>query len=234
MKNKLIISAVLLLFTLASFSQTDSTTKKYRHEIGADITGLFKQFFNFNSNPNNTNYYSPTYYLSYRYHLNNSNIRFGIGGEYSKTTLGPYFLSGVEQKLYKSHSNVSLRVGYEKSSELSKKWQAFYGIDFRSTIFKYNNPNEYSNEGYLYGTTSASYIYALAPLLGFRYRISKRLSLITESSFTFNIEKYYSQRKYISIDNSIYPDRPSPKALSGTNIFSAFNQPISLLLVVDL
>ncbi len=229
MRKQILISTFLVLVVIKGFGQTDSIIKKHKHELGADITGLFKQFFNLNAN----SYYSPIYFVSYRYHLKKSNIRFGVGGEYTKKFLGPFTVNGEEKAFYLTQSNFSFRIGYERISELSKKWQVFYGIDFRPTIAKYDNPSNYSNAGYINGSTSTSNNFGFAPLLGFRYRISTRLSIITEASFSFNIEKTSSQKTYISQDPVNYPSIPNGKKITATNISATFSSPIFLILVAD-
>lgn len=230
MKNKIIITSFLLFCIINVESQTDSLLKKQRHELGADITGLFKQFLNFSE----YSFYAPTYYVSYRYHLKKSNLRAGIGGGYWDNQSYPYTINGEETRFNNTSSNLSFRIGYERVSELSKKWQAFYGIDFRPTIVKVNNESEYSNGGYMNGTISSSESYGIAPILGFRFRISNRISLLTETSFSYNIDKSSSQRTYVSLDNGLYPAIPNSKKQSTTNVSAGFSQPVFLILTVDL
>jgi Outer membrane protein beta-barrel domain len=229
---KKIILITLLLLSISSYSQTDSLNKKYRHELGADITGLLSQFFY----TNNSNYYSkiPLYFVTYRYHLKKSNLRFGIGGTYNKQSINGYKINGEDKVFYNSQTNFSVRLGYEFVSELSKKWQAFYGIDFRPTIINADNQAQYSNGGYINGYKSKSTVYGFAPLLGFRFRINDRVSITTEASFSYNIEKKLSQKTYISLDNNVYPYIPNDKELKNTNIEASFSQPLFLILTVKL
>lgn len=231
MKKLLIIS--LLLSCINSFSQTDTTKKKHNHELGADITGLLGQFFNLNSSMYGRPE-SPVYYVTYRYHLKKSNIRFGIGGSYYKNSINGYKVDGEDKVFYNTQTNFSIRLGYEFVSELSKRWQAFYGIDFRPTISNLDNPVQYGNGGYLNGSITKSTTLGFAPLLGFRFRINERVSITTETSFAYNINKSSSQKTYMSQDITIYPYMPNSKVITTTNISSGFSLPLFLILTVKL
>jgi hypothetical protein len=232
MKNLIVIS--ILLSSINIYSQSDSAYKKHRHELGADITGLLSQFFNLNAS--NINYQNniPTYYITYRYHLKKSNIRFGVGGSYYKTSISGYKVDGEDKVFYNSQTNYSLRIGYEFVSELSKKWQAFYGLDFRPTVSNNDNQAQFSNAGYIIGYKAKSTTYGFAPLLGFRFRINDRVSITTEASFSYNIQNSSNQRTYKSQDNSTYPNMPDDKEVKSTNVAASFSQPIFLIFTVKL
>ena len=68
MKNKLLLFILSLFFISSAFCQSDSV-KIYRHEIGADITGLLKLLVIQNLIPYNQIVinYVPIYNLTYRY-----------------------------------------------------------------------------------------------------------------------------------------------------------------------
>lgn len=232
MKNILIISA--LLISLHSYSQSDTVAKKHRHELGADVTGLLKQFFNFNSDPYNYNTYTPTYYVSYRYYLKNANIRFGIGGSYYKNSTPTYTINGQEKTLFNMQNNLSLRIGYEFKSELSKRWQVFYGADFRPTFSTMNNQAQYANGGYINGRSEEIDTYGIAPLLGFRFRLSNRVSITTEMSFSLNYTHAGYYNTFISVDNSLYPDMLNSKTINNSTISASFAQPVFLILTANL
>jgi len=230
---KKLIAISILLSGLKLFSQSDSITKQHRHELGVDITGLLSQFFNFN-NSNNNFYYkpSPTYFITYRYHLKKTNIRFGIGGTYDKNSISSYKVNGEDKTFYNSQTNFSVRIGYEFVSELSKKWQAFYGLDFRPTISNADNQAQFSNGGYINGYKNEATVYGFAPLLGFRYHLNDRVSITTEASFSYNLQYSSNQKTYISQDLSTYPYLPNDKAVKTTSISASFNTPLFLILTV--
>ncbi len=232
MKKLILIS--LLFSGFNSFSQSDSIQKKYRHELGADITGLLRQFFNLSNFGNNYVAQTPTYFITYRYHLKNSNIRFGIGGTYFKNTVNGYQVNGEDKIFYNTSSNFSIRIGYEFVSELSKKWQAFYGLDFRPTLSNEDYQASSSNGGYINGSKNKATTYGFAPLIGFRFRLNDRVSIITEASFSYNLQNSSSQRTFLSQDLSTYPSIPNGKTLKNTAISASFNQPLFLILAVRL
>lgn len=234
MKKSILIACLALFFTQNSYGQTDSLAKKHKHEVGADLTMLIKQVFNLNQGNGYSPVYIPTYYFSYRYHLNKSNIRFGIGGAYTSRSAGTYSVNGVETNPVNTSGNLSFRVGYERVSELSNKWQAFYGFDFRPAFTNTNEQANYSNGGYLNGTVASSQVYGFAPLLGFRFRFNKRVSLLTETSFSFNIEKTSTQKTYVSQDQKLFPPIPYGKKIKATNLISGFSPPLFLILTVDI
>jgi len=231
MKSRLIVSAFLFLSFAELHSQSDSLPNKHKHELGADVTGLLKQFF---FNNYNAPTYFPAYYISYRYHLKKTNIRFGLGAQYSNRQSSPYLINGEEKTFSNISSSFSFRIGYEKFSELSNKWQAFYGVDFRSSTSSVNNQAHFSNAYYINGSISATQVYGIAPLLGFRYRISKRVSILTETSFSFNLEKTWSQKTSISMDELNYPPLNAAKKIKATNYSANFIQPVFLILAVDI
>lgn len=233
--KKLLIT-LILLSGLKTFSQSDSLKRTYRHELGADITGLLNQFLNFGSANTNTNYYTPlpTYYLTYRYLLEKTSVRFGVGGNYSKNSISDYQIDGKDKVFYNTYTNVSVRIGYEFVSELSKRWQAFYGLDFRPSIFSQDNPASYSNGGYINGFKNASTTLGFAPLLGFRLRLNNRVSITTEASFSYNIQYYSKQRLFLSQNTSLNPYLENEKVIKTTNISASFSQPLFLILTVKI
>jgi hypothetical protein len=234
---KYILFSVILLISLGSLSQPayDSLPKRYRHELGADITGLIKQFMMYNNNGQlSSNPYVPIYYVTYRYHFKKANIRFGIGGEYSQSSVPGYAINGQEKTFTRTFSGFSARIGYERTSELSKRWQAFYGIDFRPTISKDHNQAQFSNAGYINGYITESTTYGLAPLLGFRFRLTSRVSLTTELSFTAYYGESSRQSTYISQDDRLYPPIPDGQKMISKTISASFSQPTFLTLAVDL
>lgn len=231
---KKLITISIVLFSLNSISQTDNITKLHRHELGADITGLLSQFFNLNSSNIAYNVPQPTYLLTYRYYVKKSNIRCGVGGYYDKSSVPGYTINGQEKTFYNTVNQFAFRIGYEFISNLSKKWQAFYGLDFRPSFSKQTNEAWFSNAGYLNGLVNNTTQYGFAPLLGFRFRLNDRVSLTTESSFTYNIQENKRKTTYTSLDNNLYPTILDSQTRKTKNISASFSQPIFLVLTVNL
>lgn len=204
----------------------------FRNEFGLDVTSFIKQFFNFNSSQYQT-YYEPTYYLTYRFHLKNSNIRAAIGGSYQNKNSSSNYNSNYGRDKTSTKS-FDFRIGYEKTHKLSFRWQIFYGLDFCPSVTNSKNDIDYYiNGGYATGTKSDSKIIGFAPLLGIKFKINERLSLTTEASISFNYAESFSRNFYTPESNQ-YPSKPDDNIHDTYNWYTNFNQPIFLILTFDL
>lgn len=226
-----ILTIILTTTSIAIFSQDSIRTKKFHNEFGIDATAFIKQFLNFD-NGQFSDQHSSTYYLTYRRHFNCGNIRFAIGGSYSDNDISPAFQVDSNKYHYNSYS-VSSRIGWEFFSNLSKRWQTFYGVDFRQSISYIKNDAPYWNGGYANGYESKSSNYSITPLLGFRFRLNNRLSLSTEASFSFNFQQS-SNRKYFIPVAGQYPQLQDIVSPDTKKIATSFSQPISLFLTFDI
>jgi hypothetical protein len=230
--KKIMLAIFITANTISLYAQ--DTTKKsniYRNEFGIDATGFIKQFLNFNQSEF-SNYYSPTYYLTYRRHFNCGNLRFAIGGAVESQDLSPVFV-GDSNKYHMNSYSLDARLGWEFSSDLSKRWQVFYGLDFRPSYAYSKNDAPYWNGGYANGSENQSQIYAFAPLLGFRIKINNRLSLSTETSLSFNFSESSSRRYYIPV-TSQYPSIPDVLNPKTKRFYSSFSQPVFMILTFDI
>jgi hypothetical protein len=166
-------------------------SKVYRHELTIDATSLIKQFV-----PNMYYYpiyYGPYYYpyyegdltaatstiLGYRLHLKPVSLRVGVGVS-SRNDNHAY--SDTSNDLNRSQQ-MTARLGIERHSMLSKKWSLFYGLDLLAAT----RSGEYTRET---GSVSDEYLdsyshVGASPLLGVRWRATKRLHLHTETSLQF-------------------------------------------------
>ena len=217
-----------------TISAQDSTKKSkiYRNEFGVDATGFIKQFLNFNQGQFGGNYYMPTYYLTYRRHFKCGNIRFAIGGDFTNEDLQPAFEQD-SNKYHRSSYSFDARIGWEFFSNLGKRWQVFYGIDFKPTYSYYKNDAPYWNGGYANGTESKTEIYGIAPLLGFRFKLNDRISLTTETSYSINFATSSGRRYYIPV-TSQYPPIPDEVSPKTKKMYSNFSQPVSLVLTFNI
>jgi hypothetical protein len=232
MKKTLLV--LLLSFTLVTAYSQDTTrqNKVCHNEFGLDATGFMKEFFNFN-NAQYQSYYSPTYYLTYRRHFKKANFRFAVGGDYNNDVV-PSQNQYDPTIVYADKSfDFSARIGMEMFSELNKHWQVFYGVDFIASYNYEKRDDRYSMDGYTAGEESSTQNIGLAPMLGIRYRVSKRLSLTTESSFSFNLlngalRDYFTPTsgQYPVLDDIIYPQTK--------RVYTSYSQPLSIILTFDI
>lgn len=196
---KTLLSFFLIIFACVSaFSQTESDsqwTHDRHHEIGLDVTAFIKQFTTFNGSGF---ILDPVYQFTYRYKTKFGNARFGIGGAYQESEYQDLWISDSTIRT-RMENMVSARIGWEFKTEISRRWQAFYGIDFRPNFY-YNRNDSYNYDfEYIIGREEKTTIMGVAPLLGFRFRLTERLSLTTEASFALNFQNsaeriYYMPR----------------------------------------
>ncbi len=196
-----------------------------------DVTGFLKQYLNFGSSQYLS--YFPTYNLTYRRHFNSGNLRAKIGGSYSDNQVAP-INSNDSTKYYDLASSLYQSIGWEFCENLSKRWQVFYGADARTSVVFSKGNQEYENDYYVYGESSRAQVFAIAPLLGIRFRLTKRLSILTEASYSINWEKDNSNTYYTLVPSPIppYPPPTAPKSVtqSLTKTYTAFSQPLSVFI----
>jgi len=232
MKKINLVFMVMFLFTTL-FAQDSTKIKKRNNEFGIDVSGFIRQFFFVNTSQFGGDYYfQPVYYLTYRRHFKKSNLRFGIGGDYSREKIEASLPTDIN-KYERYEYAITARIGYEFFNDLSNRWQVFYGLDFRPIINYSKNDAPYWNGGYANGRETFSVTYGLAPLLGFRYKILKRLSLSTEGSFTVNYQNSWDRKYYIPVDPQT-PPMPDEKSKTDGKIFTGFSTPIAVIITFDI
>lgn len=228
--KKVILFFAFISVLNVSFSQvkTDST-KVYHNELGIDATGFIMRFLPFAQN----DFYEPTYYLTYRRHFESGNIRVGIGGDFSRRDVKNYNNTTDTNKYLSLTHSIDTRLGWEFVNEISKRWQVYYGLDLKFSKQYFNNSGYNFNSDYITGYESKTQSIGVSPLLGFRFRLTKRLSLTTEACFTVNFENYTSRRKFTPTSN-LYPYKDDEIIPKRNSITSGFTQPLSLILTFDI
>ncbi len=230
--KKISLLIIISISALTTYSQDSiKKAKVYHNEFGIDATGFFKQFIYINSSMYGGDNYSPSYYLTYRRHFKNGNIRVAIGGAYTSYDLPP---SSYDSNTYQFRDrSLALKIGYEFFSNLSKRWQVFYGADFRPSWAYSKDDAPYWNGGYANGKEAQSVIYGIAPLLGFSFKFNSRLSISTETSFGINY--YQSQgRNYFIPESSAYTPLPDQKIPKSSKTYTSFSQPIAVIVTFDI
>lgn len=229
MKRKF-LTLILASTFFISFAQEAKPTKIYHNEFGIDATGFLRQFLNFNQQSFG-NYY-PTYYFTYRRYTKCGNLRFALGGDFASQDVQPNITPDSNKYHYNSYS-YDARIGWEFVNELSTRWQVFYGLDFRPSFTYYKNDAQFWNSAYANGLETKSKVVAISPLLGFRFRISNRMSLMTESCFSV-IWQLNSEKKYFTPVSSQYPAMPDIIMPKNTRVFSNFSQPLSIMIAFSI
>jgi len=226
MKKPLILLCCSLIIAAYSKAQDATDDKPHSIELGVDATSLLRNAFFFEGG-----YQLSPYFLTFRKHFTRTNIRAALGGNYSNRDLADIIPDDPRNYMDLSY-NINARVGYEWFNELSKHWQEFYGVDFRPSYYYSKRLGPDYSWSYANGSESNIYQYGLAPVLGFRFHITDRLSLLTEASLTFILQKE-EQRRYFVPASDLDPEIPDQKTHS-TSVFTSFSQPLALFLTVDL
>jgi len=227
---KKIFTIVFIGLLFFSQAQDSAQVKVYRNEFGLDATGFLKQVLNFSQQQQFSTYYFPTYYLTYRRYFKCGNLRAAVGYDLLDAETPTGNPQDANKYRHVSHS-VDSRIGWEFASELSKRWQVFYGLDLRPAYTYDKNDCRYSNGGYANGIETRTQIYSIAPLLGFRFRLGSRLSILTEASFSVNVQKNQERIYYTPTSSSSYPSKPDEPKTTTQKMFTSFGQPLSVFIV---
>jgi|GEM_PF-912397 len=207
--------------------------RQYNNEFGFDATPFIKQFLNF-SQTQFPQYYTPTYYLTYRRYFAKGNLRIAIGADIRDNQSLPYY--GQDSTiLHDKRFTLNARVGWEWLEKLGKKWQVFYGVDFLADyIYEKSDANNATANmgGYIYsmGTLSSTQIFGLGPVLGVRFNLTKRLSIMTETSYSINWEQDASKTYYTSLSGNQAPPIADQSVPTIKKLYSTFTQPVSLFI----
>ena len=215
---------------LSAFAQDTTKTKQHLNEFGIDATGFLKAYLNIGNSQQYPVYYNPTYYLTYRRHFSAGNLRISVGGDFYNNEVAPIYNN--DSTIYHNKGNsFYATVGWEFYSNLNKRWQVFYGMDLRTAMVFQKNEQGYTNGGYVEGSDSRTQDYALAPFLGIRFKITKRISILTETSYSINTEKDYNNTFFNPIPGVIQQGPPPvPTNQKLTKVYSLYSQPLEVFI----
>lgn len=229
----LTFAIIFISFVGLAQDKTKQDSELYANEIGVDITGLIKEFTYFNQ-PNVGNNYSPIYYITYRHKFSKGNIRLGLGGMFNDRAIANP--NNINFQNRSTNAAVDLRIGYEFVTNLGKRSQLYYGIDFRPGFSTFKSKVHSSSS-----PTTSSYdwvnetqmTYGIAPILGYRFRITNRISFTTELSLT----AYFSQKNRKDTQEIVEPESYKFPTVKQPTLNSAgvnFQQPVSITVTFDL
>lgn len=225
--KKLSLIIAICIMGLSVFAQ--DTTKHYRNEFGIDVTGFLKQYLNFGNSQQYPTVYTPTYYLTYRRHFSGFNFRLAIGGDFTNNQV-PSGYSNDSIMNYSRGYSLYASLGWEFYSNLSKKWQVYYGADLRtSLVYSNSDANNDMGPSYEIGSISKTQTITFAPLLGIRFKITRRLSILTEASYGINWEKIFNGTFYVLLPGGTGP-LPPTSSQQYSQMFSSFSQPLSVFI----
>ncbi len=177
MALKFLGSVLLLLFSSTAFAQQDSTYRKTNHYIGVQANQLIKQLFNLS---NSTAVVNNPYLLVYSFNSVHTGwgMNVGLGYTYNEFKDGDAF-SSRETKI----NNYFFRVGFEKKTNLGKKWIFSGGFDITNDNQKNNTKN--TSGGSTFETDTKSKGWGFGPRVTLNYKITDRILLGTECTYYF-------------------------------------------------
>lgn len=229
MRATLLLST--LLVTVASAAQTDSLVR--RCEIGADMSAFVRVFISHYAGQDPSIYEQPNYLLSYRYHFREYNLRFGVGGVVDDEEREATWYGAQPGETYHDRTTLmTLRLGVERYEELSRRWQVFYGLDFRPSWERLDDGFTHSNAGYRHARHTREQQMGVAALMGVRFRITPRFSLLTETSFAY-VRTDVETRTVSTPQDDTYPFIDD-EVFKGTNLNTVFQAPLMLVAAFDL
>jgi hypothetical protein len=228
--KKVILFIAFISVLNVSFSQIKKDSAKvYHNEFGVDVTSFLMLYLPLGQN----DFYSPSYYLTYRRKFKSGNIRSGLGGDFSNQNVGNNNYPNDSNKYNRFSYGVDFRIGWEFVNEISKRWQVYYGLDTKISYQHYKNDLNYFSNGYAYGSETNYNTFGISPVLGFRFKLNKRLSLTTETNLSINWSKS-SRREYYTPYISGLPAIADEITPSDVRIYSQFSQPLSIIFTFDI
>lgn len=216
-----------------AIAQTDENPVKKEKStdmyIGVQLNGLVRELFNLNGSTSsaNNNPYLLTYSINSR--KTGWGLRLGIGYNYNFFSTN----DGITQT-DNNINDLQVRLGVEKTVQLSQKWSAGAGIDLvlnnnddHTTTTINSSPG---SPGDVTDTKTNTMTYGGGPQGWLRYHITERVLIGTEASFYYTTG---NEKKSIvvtsgGIGGSNQPDQ--------NNMVSqgSFNSPIVLFLIVKM
>jgi hypothetical protein len=226
LKNNLFILMLIVPATLAA--QSETTT--FKNEFGTDIIGLVQEILDFN-NPQFNVPYAPIYQITYKRHFEKMSLRVGVGGNISADEVAN---NAINEIIKNSRSLLNYRIGVEKPINLSKRWNFYYGIDFKQGISNDRADFNYQNGGWRIGSDSKSSTFGVSPLFGIEFRITDRIALQTEANFMAYYLKTTNQPLITQISDTPSFPKPSTDLETTKGNGMEFNVPNFLVLTIKI
>ncbi|MBP6398712.1 MAG: hypothetical protein KBF57_02110 [Saprospiraceae bacterium] len=159
-------------FIVIAYGAVGQSSHRYKNDLGFNVTSLLSEVIGIGNQGD-----SPVFNISYRRKGTKSAIRISAHLGFNKDNS----INEIDfSELTLNESDYRLRIGYEKILDLSNKFKMLYGIDglalFSSSISS-------SSTGLKNDVTEIKF--GGGPALRLEYKISDRISLMTESTLYF-------------------------------------------------
>lgn len=230
--KKLLTICLFFLFCLsATYAQEADKNQNFKHEFGLDVTDLMRQFLFSNGgffpvSQGVTESYTLSYRLMYKDKIN---LRVGVGGNFST---GEQNLDTLNLDI--SGKAIRYRIGIDRIQPISKRWEAYYGIDFFQENSEQKNSFVSTSNNYIRRGVNSQSRSGIAPLIGLRFRFNDRIGLQTSLNAEFYQSTSTTTTDYEVLNRNIAAVLPenqkSDSNLSGLDI----NIPINIVLTFRL
>lgn len=225
---------ILIIFTTISLIAYSQDSTSLKNEIGVDVTSIFREVFGRNYYPD---YYPgpyyggeimPKYYLSYRRSLGKGNLRLGAGGVVNNgNRTYVYHPDSAARNSKSNYNSYDIRIGYEFLKFIHKKWAMYYGLDFRPSISNSSRLDYYTSNYTLTNETNTMK-FGFAPIIGLRFNVNDRLSIMAEGNCLFEIQRSKTKNIYTAL-NPLVPNIPTREQDGPNSTGLTFVQPFSLV-----
>lgn len=218
---------------LDSAGTSGRTEVRFRHEVGMDATAFLRQFLSQSVSGQPPSTYLSPYFFTYRYKMSWGNLRAGVGAAYANQERDANWYGSLPGETYNNSAwQYDLRLGVEWERSVGKRWQVYYGGDFRPSTFGWDDEWTYSNAGYRNASKTTTTTMAVAGLLGVRFRVTPRLSLMTEGSFSWGVSN-------TEVIRSSTPQAPEYPVLDNevshtTSTSTGYQYPLMVVVAFDL
>lgn len=166
---------LLLFIAFSHLNMKGQETSKlyYKNAFGVNVTSLLGEVISVGDNNNNDKFN-----LLYTRYGEKSNFRIGANAFYKKQTENNILIGSGSTDLI--DMAYKIRMGFDWKKELSTKFNFTYGFD---ALYLYNSSKSESQTGFVLSNVKNSY--GIGPVMRFEYKLSKRISLMTESTMYF-------------------------------------------------
>lgn len=169
---------LLCLFTLLAKDHFGQSAHKFKNDLGFNVTTLLSEVIGIGNQGD-----SPVFNLTYRRKSKSAAFRVSAHVGFNKdNTINEIDFTELDL----TESDYRLRLGYEKMLDLSNKFKMHYGID---GLGLYSSSISSSSTGLSNDITELSF--GGGPAIRMEFKLSDRISLMTESTLYFLIGSSY-------------------------------------------
>ncbi len=180
---KTIITIIFVSIFSIGYSQELPDLKAYSKDIGFNTNFLLNGFINSSGNPFAV--------MLKKQKTSNSAIRYGT------SFYVDIFASGSGGAAYYQYDNyaISLSIGKEKQTQLTKKWIFYYGGDL-SPFYQFYQQQYYQLNDLQNENNNSELGLRVSPFLGVRFQINDRLYVGTEALLRLSYSRKQISSKY--------------------------------------